>query len=463
MDLYHSVRAAIGRHALVMAHFSHAYADGCSIYFTFAGHRARCAEPPSACTTRSGAMASRRRRASAARSATTTASACSRRRTWRASTARRWRSSRPRSSALDPDGMFNPGKMGLRARGLAMSAVHASSSTAVGTEHVEELDAGNWRVTPGSAAEVAEVIRRAGAHQAAVHPVGAGGRPQRMAGTRARVHLDAPPRSGAPARRDLAARPRAGRPHRARARAHPRAAQPLDRRLPAGRADVVARRHPRGAHARQVERAARLLRGRRRRRLRRARRWPHRPHARRAAPLDRPRPGARAVRQRGHDRLHHLRRAADPPEAGGAARRRVRACRRSMPRSTRSTSRCARRPRRPACGSTTPPRPRCTTPVSRSRPGHALLCGGTAGPTDLAACDRDLITSAVLAEGGHATDLALAELWWRRLHAGEPTPGPAPTLQVMATPSKLRAVYHAVGDEARWRAPTSRGSMPTAP
>src|SRR5678815_4674917 len=37
-DLYHSVRTAIGHHAVVMAHFSHAYADGCSIYFTFAGH-----------------------------------------------------------------------------------------------------------------------------------------------------------------------------------------------------------------------------------------------------------------------------------------------------------------------------------------------------------------------------------------------------------------------------------------
>ncbi len=36
-DLYHAVRAAIGRHAVVMAHFSHAYPDGCSIYFTFAG------------------------------------------------------------------------------------------------------------------------------------------------------------------------------------------------------------------------------------------------------------------------------------------------------------------------------------------------------------------------------------------------------------------------------------------
>jgi alkyldihydroxyacetonephosphate synthase len=38
MDLYQSVRAAISQHAVVMAHFSHAYPDGCSIYFTFAGH-----------------------------------------------------------------------------------------------------------------------------------------------------------------------------------------------------------------------------------------------------------------------------------------------------------------------------------------------------------------------------------------------------------------------------------------
>lgn len=81
--------------------------------------------------------------------------------------------------------------------------------------------------------------------------------------------------------------------------------------------------------------------------------------------------------------------------------------------------------------------------------GHTLLCAATAGPTDLAACDRDLITSAVQAEGGSQTDHALADLWWRRLHAGEPTPGPAPTLQVMATPSKLRRVYAAVNDQAK--------------
>ncbi|HWZ89028.1 MAG TPA: FAD-linked oxidase C-terminal domain-containing protein, partial [Polyangiaceae bacterium] len=33
--VYHDVRAALSEHALVMAHLSHAYPDGCSIYFTF--------------------------------------------------------------------------------------------------------------------------------------------------------------------------------------------------------------------------------------------------------------------------------------------------------------------------------------------------------------------------------------------------------------------------------------------
>jgi len=35
--LYNRVRAAIGEHGVVMAHFSHAYPEGCSIYFSFAG------------------------------------------------------------------------------------------------------------------------------------------------------------------------------------------------------------------------------------------------------------------------------------------------------------------------------------------------------------------------------------------------------------------------------------------
>lgn len=35
--LHDAVRRAIGRHGLVMAHFSHTYPEGCSIYFSFAG------------------------------------------------------------------------------------------------------------------------------------------------------------------------------------------------------------------------------------------------------------------------------------------------------------------------------------------------------------------------------------------------------------------------------------------
>ncbi|MHB1846933.1 MAG: FAD-binding oxidoreductase [Deltaproteobacteria bacterium] len=37
IPLYRRVRQALGQHALCMAHFSHAYPDGCSVYLTFAG------------------------------------------------------------------------------------------------------------------------------------------------------------------------------------------------------------------------------------------------------------------------------------------------------------------------------------------------------------------------------------------------------------------------------------------
>lgn len=84
--------------------------------------------------------------------------------------------------------------------------------------------------------------------------------------------------------------------------------------------------------------------------------------------------------------------------------------------------------------------------------GGALLVAATAGPTDLAACDRDLIESAVLAEGGQAAAPALAELWWRRRAGQEPSPEPGPSFQATAGPGKLRAAYHALraaGSRAR--------------
>jgi alkyldihydroxyacetonephosphate synthase len=115
MDLYHSVRAAIGRHAVVMAHFSHAYPDGCSIYFTFAGHApdAASAERLYDAIWRDGMEASTRVGATIShhhgvgllkapymagehREAMAIFEAAKR--------------------SLDPDGVFNPGKMGLRVR-----------------------------------------------------------------------------------------------------------------------------------------------------------------------------------------------------------------------------------------------------------------------------------------------------------------------------------------------------------
>ncbi len=39
LEVYRGVRAAVSPHAFVMAHMSHAYREGCSLYFTFAGYK----------------------------------------------------------------------------------------------------------------------------------------------------------------------------------------------------------------------------------------------------------------------------------------------------------------------------------------------------------------------------------------------------------------------------------------
>src|SRR5512140_2308780 len=116
MDLYHSVRTAIGRHAVVMAHFSHAYADGCSIYFTFVGTAGDAAAAERLydviwrdgleATTRVGGTISHHHGVGLLKAPFMAAEHREAMAIFEAA-----------KSALDPDGILNPGKMGLGPRG----------------------------------------------------------------------------------------------------------------------------------------------------------------------------------------------------------------------------------------------------------------------------------------------------------------------------------------------------------
>ncbi len=331
--------------------------------------------------------------------------------------------------------------------------------TAVGSEHVEELDAGNWRVSPGSTAEVAEVIRRAGGHKAAIHPVGAGGRPQRGIGDRARVfistrrldqvlqldetslliHAEAG-LTGLELERILS-------PRNLSIGDYPPVV------LTSSLGGLISVRTPGKSSARHgffedgvVGVSAVLADGR----------TIHtRVAPRRATGPDLARvlcgsEGTIGFITSAVLRIHvkpevRLLAAYILPSIDAAVSAVLLSLREeAAPSGLRIYD--AQEAAKHFDGLSLPP-------------AHALLCAGTAGPTDLAACDRDLITSAVNAEGGKLGDVALAELWWRRIHAGEPSPGASPSLQVMATPSKLGPVYHAVTEHVASRGGNARAHI----
>jgi alkyldihydroxyacetonephosphate synthase len=329
----------------------------------------------------------------------------------------------------------------------------------VGAAHVEPIDALNWRVSPGSPAEVAEVIRRARGHKAAVHPLGAGGRPTRIADDRARVHV-ATRRLDQVLQLDetsLLVHAQAGLtgldlerilgPRNLSIGDYPPVV------LTSSLGGILAVRTPGKSSARHgffedavVGVSAVLADGR----------TVHtRIAPRRSTGPDLARALCGSEGTIGFITSAVLRIHVRPESRLVAAY--------LMPSIDAAIDAVYLALREEAAPSGLriydAPEAALHYDGLALPAGHALLCAGTAGPTDLAACDRDLITSAVVAEGGAMTEQALAELWWRRLHAGEPTPGPQPTLQVMATPSKLRPVYHAIAAELARLGGTARAHI----
>lgn len=126
LDLYDGVREAISRHALVMAHFSHAYSEGCSIYFTFVGQGDSRQESERtydaiwrdglSATTRAGGTISHHHGVGMLKAAYMNGE-------HREAMA----ILRGIKESLDPDGIMNPGKLGL-----AGFLGHSPSSSAAG-------------------------------------------------------------------------------------------------------------------------------------------------------------------------------------------------------------------------------------------------------------------------------------------------------------------------------------------
>jgi alkyldihydroxyacetonephosphate synthase len=106
------VKDAIAQHALVMAHFSHAYPSGCSIYFTFVGYAERRAASERlydaiwrdglAAATRAGGTISHHHGIGLLKSGYMNGEHREAMTLLRAV-----------KTALDPDGIMNPGKLGL--------------------------------------------------------------------------------------------------------------------------------------------------------------------------------------------------------------------------------------------------------------------------------------------------------------------------------------------------------------
>ncbi|MDI7269794.1 MAG: FAD-linked oxidase C-terminal domain-containing protein, partial [Myxococcota bacterium] len=170
MDVYAAVRRAIGRKVLVMAHFSHAYHEGCSIYFTFAGSAPSDAEALEtydevwsaglAAVIEAGGVISHHHGVGMSKLAA-----------MEGEYGGALEIARAMKRALDPSGMLNPGKLfDPREHPVAGQAPSTTTTSTVGALHAcleravpggvaAEGDPPMFVVTPGDAYELAACLR----------------------------------------------------------------------------------------------------------------------------------------------------------------------------------------------------------------------------------------------------------------------------------------------------------------
>lgn len=205
-SLYRSVRLAVSPHAFLMAHFSHAYRDGCSIYFTMAGYRKDAAkaeqhyertwEHAMEAVLAAGATLSHHHGVGLHKMAAMGREHGSMLRAWRAL-----------KSTLDEHGVMNPGKLfpdeavDVVAEDLSAPPSRSEDSayeelcSILPAEHIEpqhdgeQSPGGSWAVEPAAQIELVELLRWANRRHAAVFTRRARRGDAELCGVRPRVYL----------------------------------------------------------------------------------------------------------------------------------------------------------------------------------------------------------------------------------------------------------------------------------
>lgn len=162
--LHEQVRAAISEHAVVMAHFSHAYPEGCSIYFSFAGggeHETydACWEAALAAARSAGGTVTHHHGVGQLKAIEAAREAGAAVRIWRDTIQR-----------ADPNRILNPGRMHPDVPGGMHTPPLEPASTAGGAVHSVDLHSRLARVDPNAPITEIEASLRAQGARLATKP-----------------------------------------------------------------------------------------------------------------------------------------------------------------------------------------------------------------------------------------------------------------------------------------------------